>query len=201
MPRYRPSSSFSYDPISDVCYRTLNFLCLPGYRVGCDGSVWTRWIKIPLLGGPEGTGTKNALGNVWKRKVCNAPKASGHFRVNLAGRMLYVHTLVLLAFAGPKPENAECCHANDNPADNDLSNLSWGSRRKNMADRDKNGKTAHGVMLPQAKLDENKVRHIRLNPNRLSIPQLASLFGVSSATIDDVVKGKTWRRVVLMPPN
>lgn len=50
-----------------------------------------------------------------------------------------VHQLVLEAFVGPKPKGKECCHANDNPEDNRLINLSWGTRTDNMNDRVRNG--------------------------------------------------------------
>ena len=45
-----------------------------------------------------------------------------------------VHTLVLEAFVGPKPNGAQCRHLNGNPADNRPSNLAWGTAKENMND-------------------------------------------------------------------
>jgi len=36
-----------------------------------------------------------------------------------------VHSLVLEAFVGPRPEGMDGCHENDVPWDNRLSNLKW----------------------------------------------------------------------------
>lgn len=51
-----------------------------------------------------------------------------------------VHTLVLEAFAGPKPEGMEARHLNGNSRDNRSVNLTWGTRSENNLDR-----VAHGT--------------------------------------------------------
>jgi hypothetical protein len=50
-----------------------------------------------------------------------------------------VGRLVLETFVGPCPPGLECCHANDNPADNRLINLRWDTRSANQVDRVHNG--------------------------------------------------------------
>lgn len=61
--------------------------------------------------------------------------ASGHQIVVLGrGNPFCVHKLVLDAFVGPAPAGTECCHHDDNPANNALCNLRWGTRSENMAD-------------------------------------------------------------------
>lgn len=54
------------------------------------------------------------------------------------GRYKVSH-LVLSAFIHPKPADKDCLHANDNPADNRLCNLRWGTRSENWEDRKANG--------------------------------------------------------------
>lgn len=49
-----------------------------------------------------------------------------------------VHHLVLEAFVGPRPEGAHACHRDDNPSDNRLENLYWGTPEDNMADKVRN---------------------------------------------------------------
>lgn len=50
-------------------------------------------------------------------------------------RLWFVHVLVMLAFAGPKPDGLEVRHLNGDPQDNRLSNLSYGTRQENIRDK------------------------------------------------------------------
>jgi hypothetical protein len=60
---------------------------------------------------------------------------SGHQLVVLGkGNSVFVHKLVLEAFVGTAPEGHECCHWDDDPSNNHLGNLRWGTRTDNMAD-------------------------------------------------------------------
>lgn len=54
-------------------------------------------------------------------------------------KMVSVHVLVLETFVGPKPEGMESLHKNGDPLDNRASNLRWGTKKENWADR-----RAHG---------------------------------------------------------
>lgn len=64
---------------------------------------------------------------------------SGHQFVELGrGNGFCVHVLVLEAFIGPAPDGMECCHYDDDPAHNHLTNLRWDTRAANMADFKRN---------------------------------------------------------------
>lgn len=64
---------------------------------------------------------------------------SGHQIVVLGrGQTRLVHRLVLEAFVGPAPANMEACHGDDDPANNNLENLRWGTRSENLADYRRN---------------------------------------------------------------
>lgn len=52
----------------------------------------------------------------------------------------YLHTWVMLAFAGPRPEGAWILHKNDVKTDNRLENLRYGTPKENMADAFRNGR-------------------------------------------------------------
>lgn len=72
-----------------------------------------------------------------------ATNESGHKVVRLDGQRHYVHRLVLLAFKGePDPARDLGCHRNDNPGDNRLENLYWGSHADNRSDAVANGRFA-----------------------------------------------------------
>jgi len=50
-----------------------------------------------------------------------------------------LHTLVALAFFGPCPPGMEVRHLDDDPRNNDLANLVYGTRSENRVDRVRNG--------------------------------------------------------------
>ena len=68
---------------------------------------------------------------------------SGYLRVDLRKNnkpeTRVVHRLVLEAFVGEAPPGTEACHWNDDPEDNRLENLRWGTRADNALDRVRNG--------------------------------------------------------------
>lgn len=69
----------------------------------------------------------------------------GHHAITLMNNGTYhtflVHRLVLLTFIGPPPIGSNIArHLNDNPSDNRLENLSWGTASDNQYDAVRNGK-------------------------------------------------------------
>lgn len=69
------------------------------------------------------------------------PDRDGYLHVRLSAgerrQQMTVHALVKLAFTGPR-RGREVRHRNDDPADNRLSNLRYGTRRQNRADLRRN---------------------------------------------------------------
>ena len=78
------------------------------------------------------------------RKV--ATQHYGHLKVMLivggSHRGFHVHTLVLTAFVGPKPEGLCARHLNGVPHDNRLENLAWGTYSENKFDQVRHGTDA-----------------------------------------------------------
>ncbi|MFW9223256.1 NUMOD4 motif-containing HNH endonuclease [Corynebacterium striatum] len=77
------------------------------------------------------------------REIKGTTTPSGHKRVTLSrvgeeptGAL--IHRLVLEAFVGPCPDGFEGCHWDDDPSNNNLSNLRWATHRENMDDRVRN---------------------------------------------------------------
>lgn len=50
-----------------------------------------------------------------------------------------VHRLVLTAFTGPAPADAQCRHLDGDPTNNSLDNLAWGTQSENTRDAVKHG--------------------------------------------------------------
>lgn len=147
-----------------------------GYRVSNKGRVQSRWNR------------RWGLGDVWKdRKPYRSP--SGHLQVMLQGRVArLVHHLVLEAFVGMRPEGMECCHENDNPSDNRLENLRWGTRSDNRRDAKKNGK------LTQIRLtDDDKVAIREKFKAGVNYRVIAEEFKITPMYVYQVVNGRKRR--------
>lgn len=179
-----------------MAVRFCDIIGFPGYRIGDDGSVWSRRDRY-------GRG----ITETWNQLKPTAD-SSGHLRVGLRanGRRYVwrVHRLVLEAFVGPCPPGMEACHfPNRNPADNRLCNLRWDTPQANTGDAMQHG--THRIWLPgvdhhHAKLDDEKVRAIRTIPQSSRrkgwITETAKLYGVTRKVIKLVVDGVTWKHVI-----
>lgn len=120
-----------------------------------------RWLPVP---GYEGLYSVSDLGRVrseartitasnghrrrWPETILKPYKNElGYLRVDLwknnKREKLRVHRLVLEAFVGEAPPGTEACHWNDNPEDNRLENLRWGSSAENELDKVRNGSHNH----------------------------------------------------------
>lgn len=84
-------------------------------------------------------------GKAKKLKGCpmKARLHKGYRIVNLSKRnrrkTYQVHTLVMLAFVGPRPNGGEVCHGANGKLDNSLTNLHYGTKRDNALDRHRDG--------------------------------------------------------------
>lgn len=71
------------------------------------------------------------------------PSSFGHLWVTLrtpgTRRNRTVHSLILEAFAGPRPAGAVARHLNGNPSDNRVENLAWGTPKENGEDMTRHG--------------------------------------------------------------
>lgn len=95
------------------------------------------WKDVP---GFEGRYRVSDLGRVYSfhSARCLRPgrMTEGHMSVSLGARnSRCVHELVLVAFAGPRPEKHEARHLNGEPSDNRLLNLEWATRGRNIQDK------------------------------------------------------------------
>lgn len=120
--------------------------------------------------------------------------SGGYVQVSLGrGNTRLVATLVLEAFAGPRPAGLEVCHNDGDKQNNAFANLRWDCHVKNCADRVRHGSHPAGERNGQAILTEEKVRRIR--HSRLDRNFLARWFGVSPKHIDRLRRGERWTHV------
>lgn len=125
-----------------------------------------------------------------------------------------VHRLVYETFIGPIPVGCEINHIDGNKLNNAVENLEAITHSANMAHAKANGfmlsgdqHPAHrhpecilrGAAQPTSKLSASDVEAIRrLHANgSANGTELAARYGVSQATISNIVRGKTWRQLGL----
>jgi hypothetical protein len=145
----------------EVCHREI--AADPRYRVGDDGSVWSR------RAGP------------WRRLKGHVDPQG--YVVVLLGRRKdrLVHRLVLEAFVGPCPEGMECRHLDGDPANNRRENLCWGTRRS--------GERHHRAKLSD--LQARIIRHAVAPGRRDGVASmLARAWGVSAAAVRLIARGE-----------
>ncbi|MBY4799914.1 NUMOD4 motif-containing HNH endonuclease [Burkholderia cepacia] len=120
--------------------------------------------------------------------------STGYWYVNLSNgakaRKLAVHTLVLEAFVGPKPDGCQCRHLDGDRKNARKGNLQWGTPAENAADRIRHGMSGRGERSPSAKLSAEQVHEIRESTQ--SSLALAKLLGVSGSTIRAIRLRTNW---------
>lgn len=163
----------------------------PAYRVGTDGSVWSRWSR----GGKQAA----RITNVWRRMKPHPRK--GYPSVELTNlpviRKYCVHRLVLEAFVGPCPPGLLACHKDGNPTNNNLSNLRWDTRSANAIDSINHGTFVRGEKNGRAKLTREDVRRIRevYASGEKSQYKLAAEYGVAVTLVSRICRRMAWAHV------
>jgi hypothetical protein len=164
------------------------------YEVSDRGRVRNigRWVEVKIGRGtnPDGTFRKWIPARV--RKDVGSEKG---YRIVLRGKRSArsVAILVLEAFRGPKLPGQQCCHWDDDPSNNKLSNLRWDFPKGNAADRIRNGGQVRGERQGSAKLTAEQVLSIRSSTEKSGV--LGQRYGVSGANIDRIRKRETWRHL------
>lgn len=129
----------------------------PGYLVGNDGSIWTKW---RLRGKKVGRGAESYISTTL-RPLKPILRKDGYQRVCLRkeGKAydFLVHRLVLETFIGPCPDGMECLHMDGNKQNNSLDNLRWGTREENVQDSIRHG-VFYNATIAAAKVNRGKQR-------------------------------------------
>lgn len=106
-----------------------------------------------------------------------------------------VHTLVLEAFTGAKPEGCVGRHLDGDHLNNRSSNLSWGTQEANMQDAVGHGTVRCGARHGLATLTEQQAREVKYRKD-LPVRDLAELYGISVRTAYSIRRGETWKYLV-----
>lgn len=124
---------------------------------------------------------------------------TGHLDVEGYGRIMVnrvkyrAHRLSYELANGPIPDGYVVSHKCDNPSCINPSHLEVGTQADNIKDKVTRGRQALGCFVGSSKLTEESVRDIRSSDLKVSL--LAERYGVSTVSIRNILRRKTWRHV------
>ncbi len=107
-----------------------------------------------------------------------------------------VHYIVMLTFAGPRPNGYEINHKDGHKANNRLENLEYVTTSENKIHAYAHGLSPIGSARSDAKLNEQSVREIKqLLAAGFTQARIADQFGVTIMVISNIKHGKSWKHV------
>lgn len=185
MPEHRTDCAHAEQP--QVEYRDVPGF--PGYRVGDDGSVWSRLSR----------NGKGPLKRDWQKLAPNNCCGYHIHGLRRGGRSVSrrAHRLVLEAFVGPRPDGMECCHGDGNRTNNALSNLRWDTKKANSSDAVRHGTTPKGERNIHSKITEEKAKEVIsfLDGGGLYSAEVAARANVSVYTVEAIRSGRSWKHL------
>ena len=119
-------------------------------------------------------------------------------RFYFEGRMHLAHRWNYEQTHGRQPAHIDVCHACDNEICVRLSHLFAGTRKQNMEDAVRKGRTSHvartaGEGHPMAKIDERMALSIRASSGRVA--QIAEAHGTTYMIAWRIINRLTWRHL------
>jgi len=133
----------------------------------------------------------------------------GTFRFN--GKTHKAHRVAWRIYFGPIPDGLCVCHSCDNPPCVNPDHLWLGTNTDNIHDKERKGRgnqpsgaksTMHrypglvrGIRNPNAMLNDEKVREIRLKSVSRTHASVAAEYGVRPCTIQSICYRRSWKHV------
>lgn len=161
---------------------------LPYIHVTKDGKVYRLDVYTKINGETyHRNGGKPRLLPIYiKYKTPNYPIAKVSISIPGYTRSLKVSRLVALAYI-PNPENKPCvCHKDNNPLNNHVDNLYWGTVQENIQQKVNEGRSIKQSKFSD-RLKDRIVRYKRRHPNK-SIRELANKFDISLSSVFRILK-------------
>lgn len=160
-----------------------------GYFASTHGRIMSFWERTgvpPQCGG----GSVGRIGETGRVLAVQSKEDSRQYvmlRRRGKKRNATVHSLVLLAFVGPRPNGMEACHEDDNPGNNRLANLRWDTRRGNLLDRYRQS----GKVLTRLQVVEIKSKIAA----GIRQKDIAAEYGVTQVLVSRIKRGLCWSHV------
>lgn len=176
---------------------------IPRYK-GYEASSLGRVRSIPRYVSQE-SDRQTSYKRLMKGKVLK-PWLSGTFEYEtvglcIRGKVIHrsVHILICLAFHGlpPSEKRKNALHKDGDRYHNIPNNIYWGSSVENYKDMVLHGKDRLGEKHPNVKITLKIAQSIYDSRRRgVKSKILVNKYGISSGTICDIFKGRTWPEVV-----
>jgi len=176
---------------------SMNTLYYPkNVEVWKDIPGWVGYYQVSTFGNVRGVtryvrhrfGGKQLL----KKMVLKQTKKDKRFEVELnkkhSRKLLRVHTLVALAFIGPRPLGFDVCHEDGNSYNNTPHNLRYDTRSSNEIDKIKHGTSCKNKLKIEDVLFIKKL----INSNNYSLTKISKIYKVTISCISSIKSGKTW---------
>lgn len=161
---------------------------------------------LPLEERLKSMATVNPKSGCWEWQ---GSKRNGYGRTIVGSRKdgtrksVAAHRIAYEVWKGEIPEGYEVCHKCDNPSCINPDHLFVGTRQDNIDDRERKGRNVVKIGEEQArsKLTKKAVKDARWERAYAGTPfqQLADRYGVSKKTMQNAIKGVTWKCVSYMP--
>lgn len=166
---------------------------IPGfenYIVNSDGFIKT---KDRLINSPNGK--RMLKGRILKGYTTNKGYKSIVIKTKYKVHHISIHRAVAIAFLENTDNFSEVDHIDGNKSNNNVNNLQWISRLKNMqkAWNDGSIKKLSGEDCSNAKLSYQEVTEIKkLRHSGMKINDIAKKYSMNRSSISSILKGKSW---------
>lgn len=121
--------------------------------------------------------------------------ANGYGRFCHDGKKFAAHRLAYKLVHGDFDDDLVIRHRCHNRLCCNPAHLLAGTQKDNARDAIEAGRFTRGSINGNSKLDDDAVRYIIQNPDKLKGRELAQKFGISPATVSGVRNGRVWRHV------
>ncbi|WP_103257978.1 HNH endonuclease signature motif containing protein [Tabrizicola aquatica] len=133
--------------------------------------------------------SKGRVFGLFRKKLLNPWRSpEGYLRVDIRNgngqqKKPYVHELVAAAFIGPKPKGMLIRHLNDDPSDNRVENLAYGTQSENTTDSIVNGRN-------RSKFSTDQISHmLQLRESGRTVEDIMELYPCSMRTMTKILTG------------
>lgn len=127
----------------------------------------------------------------------------GYFYVRIRRCLKALHRMVLFAFVGapPTPKH-EACHRDGDRFNNCWTNLTWGTRADNTADKFRHGTTQKKPGMGGVKLSYKQIIEIKklAIAGKIEPKDIAQQFQISTSHTRRIMRGECWTNIQLTPP-